>query len=272
MSVSLDALLDDDSAPSKYELRGKMFTQVLHELKQSGDFKMIYKHQIDAVLATRTAVTKEEFQSQRGESPDPLLIVAPTGSGKSGMIVMLPYVLRSSKVLILTPSIVISEQLARAFGIYAAESSFFEVANLCKTARQVENLIEHGKIIKHWSDVVERLPNLVIVNAQKFGGRSRTTLNLQYRNEEVVKNVADFFSQFDTLIVDEAHHFPAKTWELICNEFQRPEVGMQKKIIFLTATPYRNGGNNKLVPILEQQRIVFKMTSREVEGDNNIYK
>lgn len=63
---------------------------------------------------------QDEYTEMRAKNPEPkpkpILIVAPTGAGKSGIIVMLPYVLESKKVLILTPSKVISEQLRDEFG------------------------------------------------------------------------------------------------------------------------------------------------------------
>lgn len=71
----------------------------------------IHLYQIGAVLAVRNML-----ESDPANRTKPCLIVAPTGAGKSGMIAMLPYVLESMKVLILTPSAIISNQLAEAFG------------------------------------------------------------------------------------------------------------------------------------------------------------
>ena len=42
---------------------------------------------------------------------------------------------------------------------------------------------------------------------------------------------------FDTVIVDEAHHYPAETWKKIIDHFK------QRKKVFLTATPSHRGAN-----------------------------
>jgi superfamily II DNA or RNA helicase len=59
--------------------------------------------------------------------------------------------------------------------------------------------------------------NLVIANAQKFSSNS---------NVDIDNIPADLF---DLVIVDEAHHYPARTWKRIIDYFQ-----MSKKV-FLTA-------------------------------------
>ncbi|CAL8128964.1 unnamed protein product [Orchesella dallaii] len=275
---------------SKYEEKGNDFALALREMIREKDYSIFYSYQIDAVLHTQRhllidvdAETSCDTQNGRRSECDPVLIVAPTGSGKSGMIVLLPYVLQSRKVLILTPSVVISKQLAKAFGIFKHEESFFQVTGFCnknKTAvnadssqddededeEDLENILETGIILKDPSEITSRLPNLVIVNAQKFGGKSK--LSLQYNKKEVVGDVEAFFRQFDTLIVDEAHHYPAKTWVTIVDEFQKPAKGMQKRIIFITATPYRSIAGGKHIPILKNQhhRIAYEITAKDVEG------
>jgi superfamily II DNA or RNA helicase len=59
--------------------------------------------------------------------------------------------------------------------------------------------------------------NLVIANAHKFGTNS---------NVDIDNIRADLF---DLVIVDEAHHYPARTWRSIIDYFQ-----LSKKL-FLTA-------------------------------------
>jgi superfamily II DNA or RNA helicase len=44
------------------------------------------------------------------------LIVIPTGGGKSGIAALAPYVLNTTRVLVITPSLQITNQLAAAFG------------------------------------------------------------------------------------------------------------------------------------------------------------
>ncbi len=69
-------------------------------------------YQTEAVLRARKLVMRDEENEIDEMSTEsivqPILIVAPTGAGKSGMIVLLPYVLESNRVLVLTPSKVLS--------------------------------------------------------------------------------------------------------------------------------------------------------------------
>lgn len=70
--------------------------------------------------------------------------------------------------------------------------------------------------------------------------------------------VQTFFNQFCTIIVDEAHHWPAKTWLAIVNNFQ----ASGKRILFLTATPERKGK-----PILPHANIVYTVDKSQIEGE-----
>lgn len=108
--------------------------------------------------------------------------------------------------------------------------------------------------------------NLVIVNAQKFGGKSKATLSMKYRNEVTIKNVEKFFEQFDTLIVYEAHHYPSSTWKLIVDECKKPAAGLRKKIVFLTATPYKMNNKGEKVHVLGQNRTAFTITKEDCFG------
>jgi superfamily II DNA or RNA helicase len=42
--------------------------------------------------------------------------VIPTGGGKSGIAALAPYILNTTRVLVITPSLQITNQLAAAFG------------------------------------------------------------------------------------------------------------------------------------------------------------
>lgn len=68
---------------------------------------------------------------------------------------------------------------------------------------------------------------MIVANAHKFGSKSRVRID-QIPNKDV-----------DLVIVDEAHHYPADTWQTIINNFKKA------KKIFLTATP-TNGGKDIL--------------------------
>lgn len=206
-------------------------------------------YQIEAVLKT-----KEYFESKRHGGNYPIaMIIAPTGAGKSGMITMLPYVLPCSKVLVLSPSKIITKQLADEFGKSLDSPSFIE--RVCRRKLQ-DGFLELVTVIDKTHQVKQtQMSNLVIVNAQKFGGKSGASLF--HDDVEIVKNVQTFFNQFCTIIVDEAHHWPAKTWRAIVDNFQKSG----KRILFLTATPERKGK-----PILPNANIVYTVNKSQIEG------
>ncbi len=158
------------------------------------------------------------------------------------------------------------------FGPSSQQKCFLEKAGYATDLDKLENFLETVKMIETAKDVLktECLGNLVIVNAQKFGGRSATSL--VHNKKEIVKDVKGFFAHFDTLIVDEAHHYPAATWDRIVAEFSQPaNGGSMKKIIFLTATPYRTNSSGEKTYIWELlnggiERVALEITPNDVEG------
>lgn len=193
----------------------------------------------------------------------------PTGAGKTGIVALLPYVLASPKVMILSPSLIITKQLEMAFGLrndVAIESFYFERGMLPESA--LNGFLEMGKKIEKTESIfnMEKY-NLVIVNAQKFGRNSSASLNEpeDSDDEEVgtqLLRTKENFASFTTLIVDEAHHYPAETWDLIYREFRG------KQIIFLTATPFRGSDCKEL---WENQTILYRI-SRQTLVDQKIIR
>ncbi len=117
-------LKSDSAFKSKFEVKKNDFTAYLQkelelELNKDKRETLVYDYQIKAVLQTQ-----DHFKTY-GKNAKPALIVAPTGSGKSGILTMLPYVLGSAKVLVLSPAPEITKQLAVCFGRDGLESSFF---------------------------------------------------------------------------------------------------------------------------------------------------
>jgi superfamily II DNA or RNA helicase len=240
---------------SKFQVYGDELREFLDKEKENR-VTTLYDYQINAVLET------QNYFTTHGTSAPSALIVAPTGSGKSGIVAMLPYVLRSKKVLILSPSLVITNQLAVTFGIVLPElskrvtDSFYYKSHIFNDDKELKNFLEHGKVIRSTREIEDMdTHNLVIVNAQKFGGVSNTSLISG--DEEVVENVKKTFESFTTIIVDEAHHYPAKTWYAIVDNFRN------KQIVFLTATPYRSDGT----PILGiNQQITYQIDKNDIRG------
>ncbi len=70
----------------------------------------IYPHQREALLELQSWYNQEKYRIG--------LVVIPTGGGKSGIATLAPYILNTTRVLVITPSLQITNQLAAAFGYY----------------------------------------------------------------------------------------------------------------------------------------------------------
>ncbi|OXA49483.1 putative ATP-dependent helicase IRC3 [Folsomia candida] len=172
---------NEESEKSKFEKQSKLITSSLkHNLLQIrkglATPSSLYDYQIDAVLKTADFFARSK--PVPSEAPDMALIVAPPGSGKSGMVTLLPYVLSSKKVLILTPSQIISDQLAADFGRGEGTQPFFVKSGMFKRA-ECKKLLEPLFLARSTRDVVDYMEegNLVIVNAQKFAGKAASSVS-----------------------------------------------------------------------------------------------
>ena len=182
----------------------KGYTQV-HLFETAG----LYMNQIGAIGAALA-----HFSTKH----EPALITMPTGTGKTAVMVVLSYLLQSQKVLVITPSQLVREQIVKNFrdpkllvekGIIPGGRKLpkvYELVNIIDEAR------EWRKIVKE-HDVVVAIPG---------------TLNKIENIKEVVGE-----NTFDVIFVDEAHHSRANSWVNILKAFA------PAKQILLTATPFR---------------------------------
>ena len=106
-------------------------------------------------------------------------------------------------------------------------------------------------------------------------GQLRQTLRLQVHQADLLITNAHKISEqsavkvtdipddcFDLVIVDEAHHYPAKTWKRLVDHFPN------SKKIFLTATPEHNGK-----PILNDPPYVcYRLSQDDAVRDGVIRK
>jgi superfamily II DNA or RNA helicase len=163
------------------------------------------------------------------------VVSMPTGTGKTGVMCCLPYYLGgadlhsidfSKPILIIAPGLTILDQLEENL----MGDPFLK--------RPCIGLIKPGD--RRYGYTVHRVRNtadiaalehagtydIVLTNAQKWRRKSDSDQTPNYEDLP-----GDFFS---IIIVDEAHHLPAKQWQEILSKFTK-----NAKLIFFTATPYR---------------------------------
>lgn len=141
------------------------------------------------------------------------IVVMPTGSGKTAVLMMAPYILQKKKVLIVTPSIMVRGQIYDDFrelrtlkkiGVFHRDAMCPKSYEL-KTSYSIE---QRDSLIN--ADVVVATPLVA------------ATLSESEIKEE-----------FDYVIIDEAHHCPAETWQKILTNMNHAES------LLVTATPFR---------------------------------
>ena len=148
-------------------------------------------------------------------------VVLPVGCGKSGLISITPFAIAARRVLVIAPGKRIRGQLGadlransptnfyERFGILTPHAPFPEVA-----------IIESGRI--NLDDI--RHADLVVTNIHQISGTDNRWLdNLE----------ADFFN---LVLVDEAHHNPAASWQQVKARFPNA------RIVNFSATPTRADG------------------------------
>ncbi len=146
------------------------------------------------------------------------IVVMPTGSGKTAVLLLAPFVLKAQRILVITPSDLVRSQITNQFtdfnilkniGALVGDIGQHKVCMVNSRLTTKESWVE----LKEF-DVVISTPNCV---SPGYNGIANAPEDL-----------------FDLLLVDEAHHVPAKTWTAILKAFP------QAKNILFTATPFRH--------------------------------
>ncbi|WP_160687494.1 DEAD/DEAH box helicase family protein [Clostridium sp. C2-6-12] len=145
------------------------------------------------------------------------LVVLPTGTGKSGLISIAPFEVSKGRVLIITPGIVTKDSVVKS--LHPMEENFWVNYDVIFDPEDMPIVEEYS------SDMLDsslRKCNFVITNIHKLYSENKKSL---------INRVSPDF--FDMIIVDEAHHAPAKTWVEVLSYFK------DAKKLYLTGTPYR---------------------------------
>ncbi|MBE5737596.1 MAG: DEAD/DEAH box helicase [Clostridiales bacterium] len=144
---------------------------------------------------------------------DASVIVMPTGSGKTSVLMMAPYVLQKQKVLVVTPSAMVRGQIVddykklktlKAIGVFDEEVP-------APTVYEAEQMFDENQ-------------KDAILSANVVVASHKVALSI---SKNMIKE------EFDYIIIDEAHHVPAPTWQEIL--FNMKNVSS----LLVTATPFR---------------------------------
>ncbi len=173
-------------------------------------------------------------------SKEAALVVLPTGAGKTAVLVMAAFLLKAKRVLVVSSSVLVRGQIVNEF------SELTTLRRLTVVNEEIENpkvkeVTSTLTTIEDWNalvdyDVVVGIPN-----------------SLYNSIEEGVIPAIDLF---DLILVDEAHHAPAKTWQGLLDYFAN-----SKKVLF-TATPFRR--DKKEVP----GKLVYNYPLSKAKEDN----
>lgn len=184
------------------------FTDNYLELKYtigSEDHPGLRNSQLGAVHAIASFFTLRKKSSG--------IVVMPTGSGKTAVLMMTPYITMSGKVLVVTPSTLVRGQIVDEFSglITLRKSQVFDEQLPAPNVFELKHLYsEEFRVFVESADVVVASPQCALTLSDN-----------------------PICRLFDLVLIDEAHHVPAVTWQqILCN------MKFTKRFLF-TATPFR---------------------------------
>ena len=160
--------------------------------------------------------TYEHFHAGKNKA----ILQIPVGCGKTGLASLLPLGLAEGRVIVIAPNLTIKEGLYDAMDITNRQKCFWRKAGVLTPEQMISGplatTLDSGNI------TVATKSHVVITNVQ-----------------QLATNVDKWLTQFpddffDMIIVDEAHHSAAKSWQAVIDRFPKA------KIILLTATPFRS--------------------------------
>lgn len=188
----------------------------------------LHKVQIEAYTAALAHYNEFDEDEEKNKET---LIVMPTGTGKTGLMSLLPFSISKGKVLIITPGKIVNQTVFNSLDtIRNPENSFWYKHNIIFDREQLpltflykgfnSKIAGNKDFIKNQLNSVD----IVITNIHKIANSSEEV--------NLINLVGPDF--FDMIIIDEAHHVAANMWQNAIESFNAT------KIIKLTATPFRS--------------------------------
>lgn len=148
------------------------------------------------------------------------IIVMPTGTGKTETMLSFMVANQCCRTLVLVPSDVLRLQTSEKYETFGILKSNGVVDS--DAIAPIVSVVKGDIPNDEWLKIIES-SNVIV-----------TTMASAIKVDSHIKKVLK--SRMDYLVVDEAHHSKAETWNGFIHEFP------MKKVFFFTATPYRNDG------------------------------
>jgi len=148
---------------------------------------------------------------------EPALVIMPTGSGKTAVLIMSSFVQKSKRTLVISSSILVRGQIMEEYETLKTLKKL-GVLNQDITPPKVFEIVSPIKTIEEWNklkdyDVVIGIPKSI--------------------SSGISEEIFPPDDLFDLILVDEAHHSSATTWKHVIKFFS------EAKKVFFTATPFR---------------------------------
>jgi superfamily II DNA or RNA helicase len=147
----------------------------------------------------------------------PAIVTMPTGSGKTAVLMMLPFILKSVRTLVVTPSRLVRGQIAEDF-------------QSLKTLREI-GVVPDDVALPRVLELDERINSPRDWEALRGYNVIVSTPNCTSPGHEGIPSPPG--DLFDLLLIDEAHHSPAPTWAALLGS-----MGTTRRALF-SATPFR---------------------------------
>ncbi|MEJ6950173.1 DEAD/DEAH box helicase [Natronospora cellulosivora (SeqCode)] len=200
--------------------------------------------QIKGYKKIRDYFESEEYKKER----KPPIAVLPTGSGKTGLIGILPYNIAEGRVLIVAPNLIIYDGITEKLDS-SSEDNFWIKRGVILSYDDLPKILKYQSYHKkHLLDQCE----IIVTNIQKTYEEHKNSLINTVPND-----------YFDMIIFDEAHHCPADTYKELTEYFSNA------KVVKVTGTPFRADGKKIFGKIVYDYPLGMAMAKNYVKKLGN---
>jgi DNA repair protein RadD len=165
---------------------------------------------------------REHFLDESKDHAMPALVQVPTGCGKTGLMAITPFGISRGRVLVVTPGLIINDGVLSNLDS-SSPDNFWLKRNVIFSLHHLPSVSRYKSGLP--LEAMDR-SNIVIGNIQQMLRRNSGSL--------VNRGLPPDY--FDMILVDEAHHAPAESWQEVFDTFPNA-----KKVLF-TGTPFRGDG------------------------------